>query len=155
MCFFFVDDGRFLTVFKKSVKPVIPTQHNNTAHLHIKPSTATDISKFLGDFPVSKAEQEMNIDRKRDKGNGHVVYGFGDVRARTVLTVPPEVTGVTQFSASRANLPTFEYRADILAAIESNQVVVVSGETGSGKCECSAWNQSRLLLTAKLSHLHR
>lgn len=149
---FNVDDGRFLTVFKKSVRPVIPTQHSNKAHLHLKPTTAEEISKFLDDFPVTKAEQEMNIDRKRDK-NTHLDYGFGDARARTVLTVPPKVIGESKYAAARESLPTFEYRDAILSAIHFNQVVVVSGETGSGKCECCPIEiDLTAKLTAKLSH---
>lgn len=33
----------------------------------------------------------------------------------------------------RRSLPIFPYRADLLAAIEEHQILVIEGETGSGK----------------------
>lgn len=127
------DDDRFLTVFKKTVKPYIPTRHSGAAvNLQLQISTVQDISQFLDTFPVTKAEQEMNIDRKHNE-NAHMAYGFGDVRARAKLTVPPAINLLPEFSEVRKNLPIFEYRSSIVSTIQSNQVIVVSGETGSGE----------------------
>jgi len=36
-------------------------------------------------------------------------------------------------AADRAALPIFPYREDLLAAVEEHQIVVIVGETGSGK----------------------
>lgn len=113
--------------------PFIPTRHSGAAvslQLHI--DTVQDIGRFLDGSPVTQAEQDMNIDQKNSKST-QMAYGFGDNRARTVLNVPPAIDVAPEFCAVRNNLPIFEYRSSILSAIQSNQVVVVSGETGSGE----------------------
>lgn len=50
-----------------------------------------------------------------------------------VPTIPPFVThdiGPSQIQTFRERLPIFDYRHNILNAINLNQVVVISGETG-------------------------
>lgn len=46
--------------------------------------------------------------------------------------VPPR-RGESDLNSFRQTLPVFRMREEILAAINNNQVVLVSGETGSGK----------------------
>ena len=41
--------------------------------------------------------------------------------------------GESDLESFRQNLPIYQYREEILQAIEGNQVTLVSGETGSGK----------------------
>ena len=48
-------------------------------------------------------------------------------------SLPPPPAASHPFRAQREGLPAFEHRAEVLAAIEQNQVVVVEGETGCGK----------------------
>jgi len=38
-----------------------------------------------------------------------------------------------KLQAGRRELPTFKYREELLAAIEAHQIIVIVGETGSGK----------------------
>ena len=41
--------------------------------------------------------------------------------------------GPSPLQADRALLPIYQYRDDLLAAVDEHQVVVIVGETGSGK----------------------
>ena len=51
-----------------------------------------------------------------------------------VTQVPPPCGGVSQeLAAGREALPIAEHRAKLLAALQSHQVVLVTGDTGSGK----------------------
>lgn len=50
------------------------------------------------------------------------------------VTVPPKPNQVTpQMIRTRNNLPIASYRLQLLHLIQTNNVIVVSGETGSGK----------------------
>lgn len=101
------------------------------AYLQIKPNTAETINRFLDGFPVTKEEAEISINRNLSK-NVDLSFGFGG-RAQPVLTIPPKVESTFGYAVARENLPTYEYRDAIISAIQMNQVIVVSGETGSGK----------------------
>lgn len=132
-----IGDDRFLTVFKKTATPFIPTRHSGAAvNLHLHLDTVQQIGTFLGNFPVTAAEQAMSIEKH--SRSTQIAYVFGDGRARTVLKVPPVVVPHPAHAKARANLPIAEYREQILAAIQANQVVVVSGETGSGELQALA-----------------
>lgn len=50
------------------------------------------------------------------------------------VTVPPKPIQITpQIAKTRNNLPIASYRQQLLQMIQNNRVIVVSGETGSGK----------------------
>jgi hypothetical protein len=49
------------------------------------------------------------------------------------LRPPPALSGLGPMEAQRRSLPVFAYREKLLATIGANSVVVVEGETGSGK----------------------
>lgn len=44
-----------------------------------------------------------------------------------------KMSKLEKMAADRAALPIFPYREDLLAAVEEHQIVVIVGETGSGK----------------------
>ena len=53
-------------------------------------------------------------------------------RSQRAARVPAPPAG-SPHRAAREALPVYEHRAELLEAIESNQVVVIEGETGCGK----------------------
>lgn len=55
---------------------------------------------------------------------------FGDYQTNVRVTVPPMTYGTEVYTKVRQSLPIFEYRDEILSAINQHQVVVVFGETG-------------------------
>lgn len=73
-------------------------------------------------FKVSDNEQQVRLP-----------FVFGDSRSKPRFTVPKLAHSSQEFQRVREGLPIFCYRDEILATINSNQVVVISGETGSGK----------------------
>lgn len=110
------------------------------AYLQLRPDTVESINRFLDGFPVTKAEEEVCINRNHSK-NCDLAFGFGG-RARPLLTVPPKVESTFDYTVARESLPTYEYRDAIISAIQMNQVIVVSGETGSGKFKCSKYRKT-------------
>lgn len=59
--------------------------------------------------------------------------GEDDYNQRREATVPPKAPGAPTLKAMREALPSFEFRSQILEAINTNQVVIIEGETGCGK----------------------
>lgn len=91
------------------------------------------LKRFLAYYPVNDIDRANTI----LKGNSptchtYLPFNFGDSRTKVRLTVPPFVQK-SKYMAARESLPTYEYRYQILTAINQYQVCVISGETGSGK----------------------
>lgn len=127
------DEDRFLIVYKKNAVPYVPVADGTMTYLRLSDDTTERISKLQNDDPVSAAEKEMNILRptqSQSQSHAHLPFMFGDSRTKPRLTIPPKTNGDQQFTNVRQSLPIFEYRNNILAAIDQHQVVVISGETG-------------------------
>lgn len=56
-----------------------------------------------------------------------------DYPTRPPFRIPAATSNANRFKEFRASLPIFAHREEIIETIESNQVVIISGETGSGK----------------------
>lgn len=122
-----------MTVYKKNVKPFIPSVGSKSKYMQLKSDTKLQISELLDRDPLTDAEEQISIIKECNKNsNVHLPFSFGDSRSRTRVTVPPLVQVTPEFKAIRENLPIYQYRNDISTAIKTNQVVVISGETGSG-----------------------
>lgn len=55
---------------------------------------------------------------------------LGNHHSKAFSTVPPSTNIDPNIRKVRDSLPVFQYREQILRAIEMNRVVVISGETG-------------------------
>jgi len=74
--------------------------------------------------PTPKAMEDDRADSsERSRG----------ARPERNASVPPRPWGNRNLQAVRESLPVFEYRSKILKAVNSNQVIIVEGETGCGK----------------------
>lgn len=95
------------------------------------------ISSLLDSDPLTEEEKNASILTTADKQHNspRLPYSFtiGGDRSKKKFSIPSRMASNDAFAASRASLPIYEYRANILDAINANQVVVISGETGSGK----------------------
>lgn len=95
------------------------------------------ISKLLNGNPLTDEEKSTNKLMCVGENNkaSRLPYSFtvGADRSKKKWAVPAQVSQNGPFAESRANLPIYEYRDNIIDAIDQNQVVVISGETGSGK----------------------
>eukprot|EP00937_MAST-01D_sp_MAST-1D-sp2_P004361 g4361.t1 len=59
--------------------------------------------------------------------------GEGDSKSRPKTAAEKDKAEADTMAAKRATLPIFAYRDELMAAVRDNQVLVVVGETGSGK----------------------
>lgn len=123
--------NRQLTLYKKS----------NTVPIYdcifdISEETRRDIYTLLKALPVSQREKtDLNPDNQIKRFNTKVVapYRFSvGAFSKSFLTVPPNYQN-SSLQNVRRKLPVYEHRENILHTINNNQVVVISGETGSGK----------------------
>ncbi len=103
-------------------------------HISITPSTAfpsPEGPEILSPFEVETLEEDMK--RKLDLGTEAGARG-----AATKVTINP-YTGKQysqryyQILEKRRTLPAWDHRQEFLNAVAANQVVVLVGETGSGK----------------------
>lgn len=105
----------------------------DASYVRLREESVEYIAKLLETDPANEAEKNNTIRRPIDQkrsSDEHVPFTFGDYRTKIRVTIPPPTSGTERFQATRQNLPIYEYRAEILSAINQNQVVVVSGETG-------------------------
>lgn len=119
-----------MTVYKRNARPYIPMQPIGKVDVELEADTVDSLKKFLDEFPVTKADEQISINRKQSK-LFNLPFGI-DGRAQPVLTVPPKVAG-RKFYEVRQKLPIHRCRHDIIKAIQLNQVMIISGETGCGK----------------------
>lgn len=119
-------------VYKKNVIPYVPTGDGSANYLRLTNTTIDKLLELTNHDPVSDAEKEITIVRSNDttKSHAHLPFMFGDARSKAKLIVPPMTNGADEYRATRQSLPIFEYRDEIIEAIQQNQVVVISGETG-------------------------
>lgn len=130
-------DNRFLTVYKKQMVEMDTPRCDNSSELDLCGESIAAISSLLERDPLTDEEKNASILTHVDKHQNapRLPYSFsvGGDRSKKKFTIPSNVSNNNTFKVSRANLPIYEHRASILDAINKNQVVVISGETGSGK----------------------
>lgn len=71
--------------------------------------------------------------RQKNKGASHKIVKREEKMAKADLLEPLPVTEHEKILAGRKKLPVFPYREDFLAAVKDHQVLILVGETGSGK----------------------
>lgn len=126
-----------MTVFKKQmIEPSV--SFDDSSRMDLCGESIAAISSLLERDPLTDEEKNASILTTLDKQHNtpRLPYSFtiGGVRSKKKFTIPSKLSNnKNAFTESRANLPIYEYRADILNAVNTNQVVVISGETGSGK----------------------
>ena len=115
---------RYITVFKKEKSTIVAKD----AVLELSEESVKLVSGLLARSPVTvkdrvslSASLESRLTRP---STGRLGGG--------VSQVPPAVSS-SEFQAARQSLPIWQHRAALLAAVASGQVVLVTGDTGSGK----------------------
>lgn len=120
-------------MYKKDAVPFVPS-NDNTTRLILSDNSIEKITELLKHDPLNDHEKQNSILRPNDRNSqAHLPFMFGDSRSKTKVTIPPLTKGTEKFESVRQNLPIFEYRSDILSAINEYQVVVISGETGKSR----------------------
>lgn len=125
-------EDRFLIVYKKSSVPFIPTSDGSTTYLRICEGSIKAISDLVANDPIDDEEKTSTILRSPNESHSsaHLPFMFGNSNSKTRLTCPPLTEPTGEFKTVRQSLPIYEYRSEILDAINKHQVVVISGETG-------------------------
>ena len=89
-------------------------------------SSSRTSSKFMERYKRNLNLNSTDIDQKLQIGN----IATSDEKMRSFRSKHPEETPLFPF---RKKLPAYQMKDDIIQLIKSNNIVVISGETGSGK----------------------
>jgi len=112
--------ARYLTVFKKEGSTIVAKD----AFLDLSPGSQRLISSLFARFPLS-ARDNVDSSVSFEKMNRSVMGRLGG----GVPQVPPNAS---EFLAG-CQLPIWNHKQELLEVIRNNQVVLVTGDTGSGK----------------------
>uniref|UniRef100_A0AAG5DX28 RNA helicase n=1 Tax=Anopheles atroparvus TaxID=41427 RepID=A0AAG5DX28_ANOAO len=115
-------DGRYLSIYKTSIAAVT----HEDAILSLTPQS----SKLL-----LEVQKGYNSDGSRDVGaKKHNAYRPHSTYLASVSpTVPPPLRGLANVLEERKRLPIAQFHDIILKCAHQNQVLIISGNTGSGK----------------------
>ena len=122
---------RFLTIYKVKEESVIVQSRFN-----ITKGSTNLINSLLNNFPVTSRDRHELSGQKLHKG---IISEQNKILARENRLVlgngphiPPEAKENDTGKAAE-RLPIFEFKDEILKAIDENQVTFIAGDTGSGK----------------------
>ncbi|GAB0205463.1 3'-5' RNA helicase YTHDC2 [Grus japonensis] len=126
--------NRYLTVRKKDGSEL--THAVMTCCL--APSTKHTVRSLIQRFPVTNKERTELLP-KTERGNTYAVESesreVNKTSGRLNNGIPqvPVKRGESEFDSFRQSLPVFEKQEEIVKIIKENKVVLIVGETGSGK----------------------
>ncbi|XP_071858934.1 3'-5' RNA helicase YTHDC2 isoform X1 [Bombus fervidus] len=126
--------NRFLTVYKREGSTIVQAD----AVIKLQKASRQSIYNLLQAFPLNHKEcQDLlpPIERERPPNTDVSVNTNTKAMGRLNNSVPQIPQLKTNFDVLnyRKALPIFSFREDILDALNTNQVVIIGGETGSGK----------------------
>uniref|UniRef100_A0A493TAM6 RNA helicase n=1 Tax=Anas platyrhynchos platyrhynchos TaxID=8840 RepID=A0A493TAM6_ANAPP len=126
--------NRYLTVRKKDGSEVI----HAVMTCCLVPTTKHAIQRLIQRFPVTSKERTELLP-KTERGNAFAVEAenreINKASGRLNSGIPqvPVKRGESEFDYFRQSLPVFEKQEEIVKIIKENKVVLIVGETGSGK----------------------
>lgn len=102
-----------------------------SATIKLSPNSARLIHELLTERPITTERHhiELTPDAANETNEKHIP------KESHMPTVPPSLTESNSFREIRMNLPIYAYRKRILDAIEYNQVIIISSETGELNCD--------------------
>lgn len=126
--------SRYLTVYKKEGSTIMSSE----AVVGLADATRSTILGLLQRCPVTNKErQDLLPATERDRLMNPELRDLSVLRSLGRLTPgPPQVPpppSLSDLMADARKLPIWSMRDQLLAAIHHNQVILVCGETGSGK----------------------
>ncbi|XP_040397034.1 3'-5' RNA helicase YTHDC2 isoform X2 [Cygnus olor] len=126
--------NRYLTVRKKDGSEV----SHAVMTCCLSPTTKHAIQRLIQRFPVTNKERTELLP-KTERGNAFTVEAenkeVNKTSGRLNSGIPqvPVKRGESEFDSFRQSLPVFEKQEEIVKIIKENTVVLILGETGSGK----------------------
>ncbi|XP_042863704.1 3'-5' RNA helicase YTHDC2-like [Penaeus japonicus] len=126
--------SRYLTVYKKEGSTIMSSE----AVVALADSTRSTILGLLQRCPVTNKErQDLLPATERDRLMNPELRDLSVLRSLGRLTPgPPQIPpppSLSDLTADARKLPIWNMKDQLLAAIHHNQVILVCGETGSGK----------------------
>jgi len=124
--------NRYITVYKNEGSTIV----GRDAVLSISQASSYLISELLSKYPVSARERvDLLPISDRSMTGGREIVHTARAAGRLAQGTPriPENWGGKEYLERRQELPIWNHRAHIIQAVNSNQIVLVTGETGSGK----------------------
>lgn len=108
------------------------SQTNKAAGFRKKKSTKADEYELVFEDQIDFVKLDMNkgYDRRSSKNISKVKEEEAD---KSEFAESRPITAHEKILANRKKLPVFPYREELLAAVKDHQVLVLVGETGSGK----------------------
>ncbi|XP_057675789.1 3'-5' RNA helicase YTHDC2 isoform X2 [Corythoichthys intestinalis] len=127
--------NRFLTIRKKSVLD----SRRSTMCLALSQTSLHDIRRLLKTFPITRKErEELRASSKSKLTLATQLDNSFDVnrpsgRLNCGVSAVPLKRRASELDRFRCSLPVYEHEQEIVRLIRENRVVLVIGETGSGK----------------------
>ncbi|KAL5003948.1 hypothetical protein ScPMuIL_017404 [Solemya velum] len=124
--------NRFLTIFKKYGSQVPQSLSN----FQVVRNSSHQIQTMLQRYPLtSKERQELQpqLDRNQSSDVSKDLSKAGTGRLNNGVAQVPPPREKSDLDAFRESLPIHKLKEDIIHCINHNRVVLISGETGSGK----------------------
>ncbi|XP_063233748.1 3'-5' RNA helicase YTHDC2-like isoform X2 [Bacillus rossius redtenbacheri] len=124
--------NRFLTVYKREGSSIVQAD----AVFKLSRSSRQNIFMLTTKFPLTNKErQELLPLTERDRCLSNEVKDTNKSLGRLINGIPqvPSLSVSDDLLSFRQKLPIWSMKEEIINLINSNQVVVISGETGSGK----------------------
>lgn len=124
------EPNRYLTLTKKKAKPI---KERDSFPLEVEDVSIRNLDALLDQQPLTDHERSNQLMPKhRTVQTHHATLPFSLRNgARRRVPIPSIANETDEFRATRMNLPIYPHRQQILDAIDANQVVVISGETGT------------------------
>ncbi|XP_021236431.1 probable ATP-dependent RNA helicase YTHDC2 isoform X1 [Numida meleagris] len=126
--------NRYLTVRKKNGSEVAHAEMTCC----LTPRTKQAVHSLIHRFPLTNKERIELLPKTR-RGNAFALETenkeVGKTSGRLGSGIPqvPRKRGESEYDSSRQSLPVFEKKEEIVKIIKENKVVLIIGETGSGK----------------------
>lgn len=124
--------NRFLTVYKREGSTIVQAD----AVIKLQKPSRQGIYNLIQKFPLSNKErQDLLPPTERERVVSTDVNTNTKAMGRLINGIPqvPQLKTNHDVLPFRKSLPIFSTREEVLHALTSNQVVIIAGETGSGK----------------------
>jgi HrpA-like RNA helicase len=127
------ESQRFLTVSKRD----FGTKDVSQPLLHLSENSQKNLNHLINYLKANNCDNS-NRNRFTKFGNNNNNYN-NSYKTGRLISVEPNVPQIRNFNARdnyqqfRQQLPIYGYREEIINAIASNRVVIISGDTGCGK----------------------
>ena len=122
---------RSLSVFKKERE-----KSSTTRELKISATSLNSIDQLLQKFPVTNRDKQDVGHKKIFKGSGHDSNKGGSKERRFLIgsspVIPPKAKE-SDATVGRTKLPIYSFREKLLKGMKTNQVMLITGDTGCGK----------------------